>query len=97
MSAKARPLIDPARCTGCGRCVAACAPHVLWLEAADPRGWGSKRAVLHDPSGCTGCADCLRVCPFDAVAMRRAPEQPLSAANAAAPPAAPAPGRSPPH
>ena len=28
---KALPEIDPDRCTGCGRCVAACEPKVLWL------------------------------------------------------------------
>ena len=45
---KALPEIDPERCTGCGRCVAACEPKVLWLETDGPNGWGRKRAVLHD-------------------------------------------------
>jgi ferredoxin len=57
------------RCTGCGRCVAACAVRVLWLE----RMGFDKRAVLHRPSGCTGCAQCAVVCPVHAVRMRRAP------------------------
>jgi ferredoxin len=60
------------RCTGCGRCVAACAPHVLWLEA---RGW-AKTAVLHAPAGCTGCSECAVVCPFGAIRMRRPPAPP---------------------
>ncbi len=55
------------RCTGCGRCVAACEPQVLWLES---KGW-IKRAELHDPAGCTGCARCAVVCPFSAIRMRR--------------------------
>ena len=38
------PDIDPARCTGCGRCVGTCAPHVLSLETVR---W-KKSAVLHD-------------------------------------------------
>ena len=58
-----------ARCTGCGRCVAACAPAVLWLDTRA----GRKRAVLHDPAGCTGCARCAVVCPFDAIRLRRTP------------------------
>jgi ferredoxin len=65
-----RPLPEiSARCTGCGRCVAACGPHVLWL---DTLGW-KKAAVLHDAAGCTGCSRCEAVCPFDAIRMQAAP------------------------
>ena len=66
---KALPEIDPDRCTGCGRCVAVCAPRVLWLEAEGPQGWGRKRAVLHDEAGCTVCVQCVQACPFDAIKM----------------------------
>lgn len=59
------PSIDPARCTGCGHCVSACRPHVLWLE---PRGW-IKTSVLHDQARCTGCRNCVLVCPFGAITM----------------------------
>jgi ferredoxin len=61
----ALPLIEPARCTGCGRCVALCPPHVLWLESHQWR----KRAVLHDAGDCTGCAKCAVGCPFGAITM----------------------------
>lgn len=71
MPRKALPHIDPDRCTGCGRCVAACPPHVLWLETEKPNGMGDKRAVLHDEPGCTGCAKCDVVCPFEAITMVR--------------------------
>jgi len=64
-----RPDIDPRRCTGCGRCVAACAPHVLSLETVH---W-KKSALLHAPDACTGCGECARHCPFDAIAMRPQP------------------------
>jgi ferredoxin len=64
--ARALPDITP-RCTGCGRCVGACPPHVLWLDVVNHR----KTAVLHDRAGCTGCALCAVVCPFDAIRMRR--------------------------
>ncbi len=65
---KALPAIDPARCTGCGWCVAACAPHALSLR--ETAGW-QKKSTLHDEAGCTGCALCAVKCPFDAIAMVR--------------------------
>ncbi len=72
---KALPAIDPERCTGCGWCVAVCAPHVLSLQ---PQGW-EKRSHLDDPAACTGCALCAVRCPFGAIAMERRPDraQPL--------------------
>lgn len=65
------PMIDESRCTGCGRCVAACPPHVLWLESEKPNGWGKKTAVLHTEQACTGCAKCYVVCPFGVISMVR--------------------------
>jgi ferredoxin len=63
------PDIDPESCTGCGRCVAACGPHLLSLEVVQRR----KRSVLHTPEDCTGCHQCAAVCPFGAIRMRPAP------------------------
>jgi MinD superfamily P-loop ATPase len=60
------PVIDPKRCTGCGRCVAVCRPHVLSLEVIQ---W-EKVCVLHDPPGCTGCNQCAINCPFHAITMQ---------------------------
>ena len=69
------PQIDPARCTGCGWCVAVCEPHVLSLQA----GAGRKTSTLDDAAGCTGCALCALRCPFEAIRMvRRPPESPDS-------------------
>ncbi len=65
---KALPVIDPTRCTGCGWCVAVCAPRVLSLEVVP--GW-QKKSTLNDEAGCTGCALCAVKCPFDAIAMVR--------------------------
>lgn len=83
MPAKALPRIDPARCTGCGWCVAVCAPRVLSLHSQGPQGWGRKQSVLHDAGGCTGCALCALRCPFDAIAMQRQPAAPIPSAPAA--------------
>lgn len=68
---KALPAIDTARCTGCGWCVAVCAPHVLSLQVQGDTAWGPKRSQLHDAAGCTGCALCAVRCPFDAIRMVR--------------------------
>lgn len=70
---KALPQIDPARCTGCGWCVAACPPAVLSLAPTGQRGVGSKQSVLHGAAGCTGCALCEVRCPFSAIQMVRRP------------------------
>lgn len=68
---KALPAIDTDRCTGCGWCVAVCAPHVLSLQVQGDTSWGPKRSALHDAAGCTGCALCAVRCPFDAIRMVR--------------------------
>ena len=60
------PEVDIDRCTGCGRCVAACDLHLLSLETLR---W-KKFAVLHAPQPCTGCSDCAVTCPFHAITMR---------------------------
>ena len=68
--------IDPARCSGCGRCISACA---LRLIAFETRDW-KKRAVLQDPARCTGCGDCAARCPVNAINLadahpgRRSPQ-----------------------
>jgi len=64
---KALPVIDPGRCTGCGWCVAVCAPHVLSLQAQGL----TKHSHLDDALACTGCALCAVRCPFGAIQMLR--------------------------
>lgn len=66
------PAIEPARCTGCGRCVGACSLHLLSLETVR---W-KKTAVLHEAQTCTGCSECAVVCPFRAIVMRMPENRP---------------------
>ena len=69
---KALPVIDTERCTGCGWCVAVCAPHVLSLQLVGL----DKSSHLDDVVGCTGCALCAVRCPFDAIRMEKAASSP---------------------
>ncbi len=57
------PEVTAARCTGCGRCVAACASRLFTLEVAGYR----KHAVLQAPERCTGCQQCVAACPVGAL------------------------------
>lgn len=68
---KALPAIDTCRCTGCGWCVAVCAPHVLSLQVQGAQAGAPKRSQLDDAEACTGCALCAVRCPFDAIRMVR--------------------------
>uniref|UniRef100_UPI000D3C13C2 ATP-binding protein n=1 Tax=unclassified Variovorax TaxID=663243 RepID=UPI000D3C13C2 len=68
------PVVDTARCTGCGWCVAACDLHLLSLEVAQRR----KTSVLHQAERCTGCSDCAVACPFHVISMRKAPAAPAA-------------------
>lgn len=58
--------IDPARCKGCGFCVAFCPPQVLaFSEEFNPHGYHTP--YLADPDRCTGCDLCGMYCPDFAI------------------------------
>ena len=61
------PLIDADRCSGCGRCIAACEPRLFAFEQL---GW-RKISVLQDMDPCTGCGKCAIVCPITAITMHK--------------------------
>jgi ferredoxin len=65
MMAAKLPTIDAARCSGCGRCIAACQPGLIAFER---RGW-RKISVLQDEERCTGCSKCDAMCPIGAITM----------------------------
>lgn len=57
------PEVDITRCTGCGRCVAACPDRLFTLEVSGYR----KHTVLTSPARCNLCLKCLAACPVRAL------------------------------
>jgi len=51
------PVIDPKKCTACGRCAEFCPANAITV---------AKHAGI-DRAKCIGCGECLAVCPFGAV------------------------------
>jgi len=56
------PVIDPARCIGCGACVRAC-------PEADVLGLIGRTATLVQPSACVGHGTCRDACPTTAIEL----------------------------
>jgi Na+-translocating ferredoxin:NAD+ oxidoreductase RNF subunit RnfB len=76
MSDDGLPLINPEKCTACGKCVAACPKQVIELAQM------SKAVVISCHSrdkgadtkkkcqvGCIACGICVRTCPVDAIKL----------------------------
>ena len=61
------PVLDDARCTGCGRCVAVCPTACL-------ERWGAV-VWLPRPADCVRCGACELVCPTAAVREPAAGEE----------------------
>ena len=53
-------VVDPARCTGCGQCVALCRFEAINLETG---------VAKVDPLACEGCGVCYSLCPDKAIAF----------------------------
>jgi NAD-dependent dihydropyrimidine dehydrogenase PreA subunit len=54
---------DPAKCTGCGKCLEVC-PHPVFAMGGDGK------AVMSDRDLCIECGACMRNCPFGAIKVR---------------------------
>ncbi len=63
--ASLHPVIDPAKCKGCGACVAACPEQ----PSHTVLGMINNRAQLVSPSDCIGHGACREACPHDAITL----------------------------
>ncbi|MCW2276903.1 4Fe-4S dicluster domain-containing protein [Heliophilum fasciatum] len=64
------PVIDAARCTGCGACVDACHVHALALIDSEP-GAKTRRQAMVLTERCIGCGACIQRCSRRAMTLHR--------------------------
>jgi Na+-translocating ferredoxin:NAD+ oxidoreductase RNF subunit RnfB len=65
------PVVDEARCNGCGKCVNACPVEAMGLVSAnDPRHPKMRKALVNTPT-CLGCGVCVRACNRDALRLHQ--------------------------
>lgn len=70
-------VVNPSKCTGCGRCVNICPKHLIKLIPYDTFNWvgcmshdSDNRSKYNCGVGCTGCGECVKVCPENAVNLK---------------------------
>jgi MinD superfamily P-loop ATPase len=61
ISATKKALIDPEKCTGCGKCLEYCRFDALRMEAG--------KAILPQAPKCEGCQVCVYICPSEAITL----------------------------
>jgi ferredoxin len=69
------PHHDPERCTGCGKCVAACPVEAMSLVSANDPGNRNRRRAKLDEDLCLGCGVCVQACPEHAITLTERAER----------------------
>jgi len=76
MSEDNLPVIDEQKCTGCGKCEAACPKNVIKVIPVDKAVVIACNSKDRGPDtrkncqiGCIGCGMCVKVCPFEAISL----------------------------
>ncbi len=69
------PVLEPATCNGCGRCVTACPVEALSLVSAHSPRHPSVRVASLDRDLCLGCGVCVSACPKKNIRLERRAER----------------------
>ncbi len=56
-----KPIVDPAKCTGCEECVDICPTEVFEME--------NEKSVPVNAEECLGCESCVEACESDAIVV----------------------------
>ncbi len=63
------PRTDTERCTGCGKCVAACPVEAMTLVSANDPKKSKRKAARLDEDLCLGCGVCVPACPEGGITL----------------------------
>ena len=74
------PMVDAARCTGCGNCLRACPVAAMSLVAGDALRPGIKKALVHEDL-CLGCGVCVGSCARNGLSLRARPARVITPVN----------------
>lgn len=78
------PVGDNGRCSGCGRCVAACPVEAIALRPVeDEQLQGAKNRASFDQELCLGCGLCVRACPHKAIRLKSRKRRVITPVNSA--------------
>ena len=70
------PVVDAAKCAGCGICVTTCQNNVYKFD------FTARKAKVAQPNNCqVGCTACANLCPTSAITHSVAPETPREKAQ----------------
>jgi ferredoxin len=75
------PVVEEARCTGCGTCAAACPVQAMTMVSVNETHDCRTRKAKVDEETCLGCAVCVRTCPRKSLTLKSRPQRVITPLN----------------